>query len=125
MPQGRGIEQSDFMKTWLLIFIKDGISAPNSTALAKFFLTVFLFDLFLFHNIARFRLDDLLTGYAPQLFIMLSTLAVLARIVKFGGSFGGSLRSESFGAVRLPRLTRLLLADRFYSFAWFLCDRSP
>ena len=72
------------MKTWLLILIEEGMSVSNSAALAKFFLTVFLFNLFLFHNITRFRLDDLLTGYAPQLFIMLSKLAVLARIVKFG-----------------------------------------
>ena len=110
------------MKTWLLIFIKDGLSAPNLAALAKFFLTVFLFNLFLFHNIARFHLDDLLTGYAPQLFIMLSKLAVLARIVKLGWI---AWHSESFGALRVRRLTRLPLADKFYLFAWFLCDRSP
>ena len=60
--------------------------ASGSTALAEFFLAVFLLNFFLFHNIARFHRNDFLTGYAPQLIIMFSKLAVLAHTVKLGFS---------------------------------------
>lgn len=69
---------------WLLTPAKAGLSAHYSAALAIFFLTIFLFDLFLFHIKARFHLNDFLTGYTPELIIMLSKVAASASTVKPG-----------------------------------------